>query len=150
ALYGVKEVPGEKHSHIILTWASHLELKNYTADETAWCGLFMAYCASKSGKMVAKNPLWARNWLSWGVACEPELGAVLVFERGTGGHVGLYVGEDDACYRVLGGNQKNSVSIARLDKARLLGARCQYLIGKPENVRKIVLSPAGDISTNEA
>jgi cell wall-associated NlpC family hydrolase len=33
------------------------------------------------------------------------LGDVLVFRRGGGGHVALYVGEDEEAFHVLGGNQ---------------------------------------------
>jgi hypothetical protein len=47
----------------------------------------------------------------------------LVFERGSSGHVGFAIGEDDANFFVLGGNQSDAVTIARIAKSRLLGAR---------------------------
>jgi hypothetical protein len=40
--------------------------------------------------------------------------AVLVFERPGGGHVGYYFGEDATAYHVLGGNQGDAVTIARI------------------------------------
>ena len=54
---------------------------------------------------------------------QPIIGAVLIFERGTGGHVGFAIGQDDANFYVLGGNQSDAVTIARIAKSRLLGAR---------------------------
>ena len=72
---------------------------------------------------VGKNPYWARNWLKWGVDCPPNYGAVVVFSRGNGGHVGFVVGEDDTDYYVLGGNQSNMVNITRISKSRKLGFR---------------------------
>ena len=50
-------------------------------------------------------------------------GAVLVFSRGSGGHVGFAMGHDDTHFYVLGGNQSDAVTIARIAKSRLLGAR---------------------------
>lgn len=39
------------------------------------------------------------------------------------GHVGFYAGEDKTAYRILGGNQSNSVSLAWIAKDRLLASR---------------------------
>ena len=54
---------------------------------------------------------------------EPVIGAVLIFERGSGGHVGFAIGQDDTAFYVLGGNQSDAVTVARVAKSRLLGAR---------------------------
>lgn len=150
ALLGTKEVEGEGNNPAILKWAEKLGLKDYKADSIPWCGLFMAYVASMAGKPVPAKPLWARNWVRFGEHCEPELGAVLVFSRADFGHVGLYVGEDASCFHVLGGNQSDAVGFARIAKDRLLDSRAMYSIQKPENVRKIILSSSGAVSTNEA
>jgi hypothetical protein len=50
--------------------------------------------------------------------------ASLVFKREGGGHVGFYLGEDASSYQVLGGNQDDAVSVARLPKTRLIASRC--------------------------
>jgi uncharacterized protein (TIGR02594 family) len=148
-LYGVKEVIGENDNPTILDWADEIGVgKLYQRDSVPWCGLFMGVVAKRAGKEVPANPLWARNWSKWGVPCLPELGCVLVFSRESGGHVGVYVGEDIECYHVLGGNQSDSVCITRIKKNRLLSARCAYRV-KPANVRKIILSPTGIVSSNE-
>ncbi len=46
-------------------------------------------------------------------------------------HVGLYAGEDDTHYNVLGGNQSNSVSVARIEKSRLVAIRWPKTGGEP-------------------
>jgi uncharacterized protein (TIGR02594 family) len=94
-----------------------------------WCGDYVETAIKNAldsepfeGKL-GENPYWARNWLEFGVATEPVYGAVIVFERGNGGHVGFVVGEDSTDYYVLGGNQSNSVNISRISKSRCLGTR---------------------------
>lgn len=150
---GVKEIIGNQHSPTILSWAKAVGLeKVYTNDEIPWCGLFIAYCAHAAGLQVVKNPLWALNWNKYGTQAErPMLGDILTFKRNQGGHVGIYVGEDDTHYHVLGGNQDNSVNVARIAKTRLNQARrTAWKLAQPANVRVVKLEPKGIITTNEA
>lgn len=155
SLFGVTEIPGKRNNPTILSWAKRLKIEDiYTNDEIAWCGLFMAIVALSAGKTVAPGSwfLWALNWRNWGTKVEVAmLGDVLTFTRtGGGGHVGLYVGEDNTSYHVLGGNQGDQVSITRILKTRCAGIRRPvYSIGQPANVRKIILSADGVISTDE-
>jgi len=100
------------------------------ASEIAWCGAFVGMCiatALPNEPMVA-NPLGSRNWLKFGQQIgSPHVGAVAVFWRGSKsgwqGHVGFVVGHDETHLHILGGNQSNSVSVARISKDRLLGYR---------------------------
>lgn len=150
---GTKEIVGNKHNPVILDWADDLGLrKTYTNDEIPWCGLFVAFIVKKAGFEVVDKPLWALSWSNWGdTVTTPMFGDVLTFKRNGGGHVGFYVGEDDKCYHVLGGNQSNSVSVMRLEKTRLHKARrCKWKVSQPEAVKVVKLSPKGVISTNEA
>ena len=150
---GVKEIVGKEHNPIILGWARELKLASvYNSDEIAWCGLFIAYCAKMAGLEVIDKQLWALSWSNWGnLVTEPMLGDVLTFRRNGGGHVGIYVGEDDTHFHVLGGNQGNAVSVVRIAKSRLFKARrTMWKIAQPNNVRKIKLEPKGVITTNEA
>lgn len=152
-LYGTKERPGTGNNPEILSWARETGLQAvYTADSIPWCGLFMAVVAKRADKEVPKDPLWARNWSNFGTpVVEPGLGDVLVFSRGSGGHVAIYVGEDDTCFHCLGGNQSDAVTITRIRKDRLIVARRPvWKIAQPVNVRKIELEPGGEISINEA
>jgi len=151
-LYGTAEIVGKQHNPLILDWAADLGLKNvYTADEIPWCGLVMAYICKMAGKEPQADPLWALNWSKWGVpAKEPMLGDILTFKRPGGGHVGLYVGEDPKAYHVLGGNQGNAHSITRIAKERMFMARRPEYNVQPANVRKVLLSSSGGMSSNEA
>lgn len=149
---GVKEIVGKEHNPTILQWAKVLGVSWYTNDEIPWCGLFIAYCAKQAGVQVVPAPLRALSWAEYGTAVtEPMLGDILTFKRDGGGHVGLYVGEDDRYYHVLGGNQSNSVSVSRIAKSRLYKARrTAWKVRQPANVRKVFLEPKGTITTNEA
>jgi hypothetical protein len=52
---------------------------------------------------------------------------------------------------VLGGNQGDAVSICRIAKARLLGARRPvWKPAQPASVRTVKLASGGALSTNEA
>ena len=151
-LIGTKEIVGKDHNPKILQWAKDLGLeKTYTSDEIPWCGLFMANVCCVAGVDGVVNPLWARNWNIFGVPKKVAmLGDVLVFARESGGHVGIYVGEDAKSYHVLGGNQNNSVSVTRINKSRCIGIRrTKWKVAQPDNVRQIFLSATGAISTNE-
>lgn len=150
-LYGTVEGPATRDNPVILGWAKEVGLgRVYSHDAVPWCGLFLAVVAARAGKRLPAHPLWALNWARWGEeGGQPELGDVLVFTRLGGGHVGLYVGEDHVSYHVLGGNQRDSVSIARVSKERLYACRAYYAVGRPANVRPIVLAPTGAISTDE-
>ena len=47
------------------------------------------------------------------------------------GHVGFYAGEDDQAFRIVGGNQSDSVSVAWINKSRLVGARWPATVSPP-------------------
>ena len=127
--YGTIEKPGTGSNPSILAWAKATgQDRLYRSDETAWCGLWMAYVALQAGWDVPLNPLAARNWLNFGSPQEkPDLG------------------------HMLGGNQSDRVMIKRIAKSRLLGARrCPWRINQTAAVRPVVLSASGALSTNEA
>jgi uncharacterized protein (TIGR02594 family) len=162
-LHGVQEVVGRGSNATIIGWRDELNgattngkpiVSGFSDDDIPWCGLFaaiIAYRRMKRIEEVVKAPLWARNWLKYGQRhTEAALGDVLVFERGKGGHVGFYVGEDKTTYHVFGGNQSNRVSIARLAKNRLLGIRRPIYMVVPKGVKPFHLAATGSISTNEA
>ncbi len=154
ALYGTEEFIGEKNNPVILMWARELRDKvgiEYKADATPWCGLFMGVVIQRAGYTPPFLCIRAKEWVKFGNNAESAmLGDVLVFERKGGGHVGLYVGEDNNYFYVLGGNQKDRVCIVKLDKSRCIAIRrCPWRIGQPKNVRKIKLDINSDISYNE-
>jgi uncharacterized protein (TIGR02594 family) len=151
-IYGTKEIIGPKHNPVIMGWAKEIGADSYyKSDEIPWCGLFIATIIKRAGRIPAKDPLRALNWADFGVEVSiPMLGDILTFKRDGGGHVGLYIGENDSVYYVLGGNQGNAVSIVPIAKTRLFKARRPEYNSPPLNIRKIQLEAGGKVSTNEA
>lgn len=90
-----------------------------------WCGDLVetVYKNTLPDEVIPNNPYWARNWQHFGIKCEPKMHALLVFTRGSGGHVGWYVGETDTHFIVRGGNQSNRVTDTPYAKSRLISAR---------------------------
>lgn len=159
---GVKEVVGRGSNATIIGWRDELNgatqgkqiVTGYADDDIPWCGLFVAIVVFRRMKNigeVVKNPLWARNWANYGKKSpQASLGDVLVFSRNGGGHVGFYIGEDRDCFHVIGGNQSNRVSIARIEKSRCIAIRRPSYVVTPASVRPFHLSAAGEVSRNEA
>lgn len=150
--YWLKEGLGSADNPIIMQWAHDFGITWYEHDSIAWCSLFMGEVAKESNLTPpGKNELLAAvSWAKWGISVGiPKLGDVLVFNRPGGHHVGLYVGEDNDAFHVLGGNTGDAVAIARLSKSRLMAARRAFGTDSP-NIRKVILSNTGALSTNES
>ena len=120
-----------------------------------WCGDFVETCIRMGLPnepllgALGINPYWARNWLLFGNETKLVPGAVLIFERGSGGHVGFAIGLDDTHFFVLGGNQSDAVTIARIAKSRLLGARWPATF--PSRLQRLPTMKSGEFltTTNE-
>jgi uncharacterized protein (TIGR02594 family) len=121
-----------------------------------WCGDFVETCiriglpAEPFPDPLGQNPYWARNWATFGLPSEPTYGAVLVFERGSGGHVGFCVGADDTAFAVLGGNQSDAVTIAHIAKSRLIACRWPATWTIPSSRLPRIDRGARPLSVNEA
>lgn len=152
---GLREGPGSRNNMGLVSRIRDA-VGWYPGDHIPWCGGIMAAWIAETlpDEPLPNNPLGARNWLQFGIPCDPRLGAVLVFWRGSRkgwkGHVGLYAGEDGSAYRVLGGNQSDAVTIARISKSRLLGARWPATADVPEGAGRRFVQGGGELSTNEA
>jgi uncharacterized protein (TIGR02594 family) len=127
------------------------------ASETAWCGAFvgMVIATALPKEPLPANPLGSRNWLKFGKPLsDPQIGAIAVFWRGskTGwqGHVGIVVGHDKTHLHILGGNQSDSVSIARVAKSRLLGYRWPVTYPDAPNSALPMTTITASVTTNEA
>lgn len=154
---GVREIPGPKSNPKIIKWAENVggwTEDYYTNDDIPWCGLFVAECMFEAQiPITIKNPLSAREWAKFGVPVQPSYGAILVFSRNGGGHVGFYVSEDADTYHVLGGNQSNMVNITRVAKSRHIATRFpkeyeDFYIFNPQTVDLDDLEDAS-VSSNE-
>ena len=124
--------------------------------KTPWCGDFVETCIRIGLPdepllgALGTNPYWARNWLLFGRDTKPVTGAVMVFERGSGGHVGFAVGQDPENFFVLGGNQSNAVTIAPVARSRLIGARWPASWPALPNNLPLMSRGQSPLSTNEA
>lgn len=123
--------------------------------EIPWCGAFVATVMRKWDEDTAlpKNPLGAKNWSKFGEKCDPALGAILTFHRGSPsnwqGHVGFYLGESDKAYYILGGNQRNAVTKTWISKNRFHSSR--WPLDFPMTGKRIFLDSRGQpLSVNEA
>lgn len=70
----------------------------------------MELVAKRVGASVAKAPKLARSWATIGHATSPHEGAIVVWKRGRGGHVGIitnYLGNGKAV--VISGNDGRRV-----------------------------------------
>jgi len=126
---GTREIPGKTHNNKLLallnTALTYNGLK-FVDDETAWCGGFVAAVLVEAGLTPVKLAVRAKSWAAYGANLRTTHlapGAILVFGREGGGHVGFYVGEDATRYYVLGGNQSNMVRVSPVLKSRLIAAR---------------------------
>ncbi|HCB76205.1 MAG TPA: TIGR02594 family protein [Sphingomonas bacterium] len=163
AKLGTREAPGAANNPTILGWAKRLGVKvlgiAYNADSVPWCGLFVAECLDRGGIDLAADGMHrmrvavrAKAWATWGSPLRADQlapGAIVVFDRPGGGHVGFYVGEDAGAYHVLGGNQGDAVTIARIEKKRCIARR--WPSGFARGGSPVRLTVAGrPLSRNEA
>lgn len=109
--------------------------------QTEWCAAFVNSVLEADGIDSLRSvdhpyPLMARSFLEWGEPVpfkdgdKPKPGDVVIFPRGRAswqGHVGFYVEtvtiSGQEYWRILGGNQSNSVSIELYNPRRALGVR---------------------------
>jgi uncharacterized protein (TIGR02594 family) len=141
AITGTKEVPGSKNSPIIMDWVKVIGerfpkfkkyLRGYSGDSIAWCGLTEAYCMAVNGIEPVEEFLWAQNWAKHGQPLtKPVVGAVLVFKRIGGGHVGHYESESRTHYVVRGGNQSDAVNLTKMAKSQLVKNGIRWVPGYP-------------------
>src|SRR6476661_1514126 len=143
-LFGTHEIPGKQHSPVIMSWLKELGFSWINDDETPWCGTAMAIAAVRAGVASLRQPEMPRAfwWCKWGnPTAVPMLGDVLVFSFS---HVGIYVGEDEHHYYVLGGNQANRHGIDPFPKSSLKCARrTPWRVARPASVRRIFIDGTG-------
>jgi uncharacterized protein (TIGR02594 family) len=148
-LNGTREIPGPANNNLIAKGWAKLGATWFNDDATPWCGWFVAHCMNEAGLPYPGKGMFARakSWLDWGKSCQPVLGAVVVFGRNGGGHVGFLVGQGVSEFYVLGGNQSDMVSIAPIAKSRALGYR--WPVSLPVGTTPLPNMRGGVISTDE-
>ncbi len=156
ARLGTREIVGPTHNNKLIAFLNTASKWNgviWKDDEMPWCGGFVAACLVSVGVEPVKIAARAKSWASWGSRLRPERlapGAVLVFDRPGGGHVGFYVGEDASAYHVLGGNQGNAITVTRIAKSRLTASRWPSGVPVVGGAVKMATTAGVPFSSNEA
>ncbi len=92
---------------------------------TPWCASFISWVLQKAGIDGPKTAS-SREFLNHGTAISPgdaQPGDLCIFSRGSGGHVGVFVGWDrNRKPIIVGGNQSNRVSV-KSSRQNLIGIR---------------------------
>lgn len=129
---GQMEVVGHEGNPRILAYHASTTLKA-TDDETPWCSSFVNWCLKQAG-IKGTDSAAAKSWVHWGMPSGPVPGAIAVIcsSKATnrtfstsGAHVGFLIEETATHFKLLGGNQENSVKESSFPKTRwtLLGLR---------------------------
>lgn len=129
---GVTEAAGAANNPRVV---KYLKTVGYSDDSVPWCSAFVNWCMQQAKYKGTDKPN-ARSWLNWVGAlpmASPQLGAVTIFTREGGGHVGFYVNTEGDDILVLGGNQKgDAVNVRPYAKSRLLGYRWPVYVQESE------------------
>lgn len=112
-LVGTKEIKGAVHNKTIVMMLKYLNAWWFD-DETAWCGVFTAYCLKVNGVSIPKHWYRALDYKNYGhKLSKPAYGCIAIKTRNGGGHVTFVVGKTkDGKLVCLGGNQNNMVNYA--------------------------------------
>lgn len=106
---GVEEIPGSVDNPRVVKY--HAAAGGQMPDEIPWCSSFVNWVMKKAGYDHTKSKA-AKSWAGYGTELkEPRYGCIMVFKRTGGHHVGFYVGPGSYGPKILGGNQKDKVSI---------------------------------------
>lgn len=144
---GLKEIPGKRHNPTILRWTRELGAW-WSDDETPWCGTFAAHCLRAAGIEIPQHWYRAKAYADWGKPCAARVGAIAVFGRSGGGHVGFVAGDSANDLYILGGNQRNQVNITPIAKSRLVAMR--WPASEPLGAKVLPRMAGGVRTTNEA
>lgn len=123
---GINEIVSGSVNPLLHTFAKEIGAGEQTVNYP-WCSGFLNYILKLTGYRYCPS-LHARDNLNQPkLTTLPELGDIAVFWTGMRdahtGHVGFFICESDQYYHVLGGNQGDTVCIARMPKYQLLGFR---------------------------
>lgn len=122
---GVKEVAGKGNNQRVVKYHAYARLDNDLTmaqpDSTAWCASFVAFVLEYHCGMGSTNSMLARSYQKWGISTrkKPLPGDIVVFSRNNStwqGHVGFYLKSDKNYVWCLGGNQRDSVNVAKYPK----------------------------------
>lgn len=114
---GTLEVEGDGSNPVILDWFKAVGHGEIRSDAVAWCSITVGAALVECGYPIPPRDInmMARSYLSYGVKCEPQPGAIAIWPRGTGwqGHVNIVeTVTPDGKVICIGGNQTGMASDA--------------------------------------
>ena len=147
---GMREVPGNRDNPRVLemfrtvghAWVEH--------DETAWCAAAVGTWLAEANMPFLRS-LGARPYAKWGTGTQtPKRGDVVVMKRGNSswqGHVALYLGTKAGRVYVIGGNQRDSVSVTSYPLSKVIAyrtpTRLNPITGNSRTTKGVALAGAG-------
>lgn len=125
---GTHEVAGAKANPKILAYFEDVGHPECKSDEIAWCAARVGSALKRSGLPIppVNVNLMARSYLTWGIACEPKRGAIIVLPRGNStwqGHVGVVTKVYKRTVDYVAGNQSDQVGYGKANIDDALGFR---------------------------
>lgn len=159
---GLTEIPGPKSATRILEMARAIGAPAwFHDDDQPWCAVAQNAWLIESGQKIAtgtRGDFFDRlraltfHTQPYGQGLvKPALGAIGVFARPEGAHVGMYLGETVDRFYIFGGNQRNRVGETWVERSRLKSWRWPPDAALPTSLAPIQLTANGvPLSVNEA
>jgi uncharacterized protein (TIGR02594 family) len=132
---GTKEIVGKEHNPTILGWLKRFALNigkwGRGQDETPWCAVFVSNCLESAGYPSTRNAL-AASYVTYGKHSLFKEGAIVVIRKrqpagsdantgsATGHHVFFATKLGKYWVEGVGGNQHNSVSVAKFKLSKYM------------------------------
>jgi uncharacterized protein (TIGR02594 family) len=127
---GTKEIVGAKHNPEVVAYFKHVGRPDITNDETAWCAAAQGSWLKRTGYPIPppNMALLARTYETYGIACDPQPGAIGIWPRGNAdwqGHVATVIDVDHGrgVVRRISGNLRNAVTVDEAPIDTALGFR---------------------------
>ena len=128
ASVGVHEIDGPASNAKILAYYVAVGHPECTSEDIPWCAARTGAALKAAGYPIPPKDvcLMARSYCTYGVACEPKRGAIVVFPRGNStwqGHVGVVVEVQGDQVKYIAGNQSDQVGYGTAPIAHALAFR---------------------------
>jgi len=123
---GVREISGDSHNRRIIEY--HSTTGRFQTDEIPWCASFCTWVLQNSSCSTSGCTAAARSFSTASAVTrlsKPYFGCIIVFKYGSGaqwsGHVGILEEIVNQRFKVLGGNQSDSVKYSYFGRTKLYG-----------------------------
>jgi uncharacterized protein (TIGR02594 family) len=116
-----------------------------------WCGIFVSYVLHRTNLYYPKDGYRAASFKTLTTSLDkPAVGAIAVYQREGGGHVGFVVGQtQDGRVMVLGANQGNAINIMPFSRGRVVDYRWPSVAPHPSRYDLPIIYSDMDNSGNE-